>query len=211
MDQKNYNIALALAGILQASALVRDLARTGQVASEPFAASIQSLFKINARNVADVYAGEENLAYGMTCLKDVFSKENKQKDVDLNRYLISLLYLERRLARSQKTLALIGSRIEQAKTKADYFSPTHPNVIANLAEIYTDTLSKFRFRIQVLGESHYLTPPDNINKVRALLLAGIRSTVLWRQLGGSRWFIIFGRTKILAACEQYRTQHLQSI
>ena len=34
-------------------------------------------------------------------------------------------------------------------------------------------------------------------KVRATLLAGIRSAVLWRQSGGNRWQLIFGRRKII--------------
>ena len=77
--------------------------------------------------------------------------------------------------------------------QAEHFSTMHDNVMANLAGIYTDTLSTFNFRIHVTGNPIYLTNPVNTNKVRALLLAGIRSAVLWRQMGGSRWQLIFGR------------------
>ena len=34
------------------------------------------------------------------------------------------------------------------------------------------------------------------DRIRTLLLAGIRSAMLWRQLGGNKWQIIFGRGEI---------------
>ncbi len=39
-------------------------------------------------------------------------------------------------------------------------------------------------------------------KIRALLLAGIRSSVLWRQMGGSRLQFIFSRQKIKKTAEK---------
>ncbi|RLA21365.1 MAG: lysogenization regulator HflD, partial [Gammaproteobacteria bacterium] len=44
--------------------------------------------------------------------------------------------------------------------------------------------------------------PHNKNKIRALLLSGIRAALLWRQCGGSRWKIIFQRKKITNTCLQ---------
>jgi high frequency lysogenization protein len=53
----------------------------------------------------------------------------------------------------------------------------------------------------VSGENSYLESPDMANKVRALLLAGIRAAVLWRQCGGSRWQLLFKRRAIIKAAE----------
>ncbi|HSX19775.1 MAG TPA: DUF489 family protein, partial [Gammaproteobacteria bacterium] len=36
-----------------------------------------------------------------------------------------------------------------------------------------------------------------VNKIRTILLAGVRSAVLWRQLGGSRWQLTFGKKTLL--------------
>ncbi|MEK7758734.1 MAG: DUF489 family protein, partial [Pseudomonadota bacterium] len=41
-----------------------------------------------------------------------------------------------------------------------------------------------------------LSNPAIADKVRAALLAGIRSAVLWRQLGGRRWQLLFSRGKL---------------
>ena len=49
----------------------------------------------------------------------------------------------------------------------------------------------------VSGEPHILTNNHHANKIRALLLALMRSTVLWLQMGGSRWHLILQRNKII--------------
>jgi high frequency lysogenization protein len=49
----------------------------------------------------------------------------------------------------------------------------------------------------VHGDMRFLQQPSNAAKIRALLLAGIRSARLWRQLGGHRWQLVFSRGKLL--------------
>ena len=58
-------------------------------------------------------------------------------------------------------------------------------------------LSTFRFRIQVTGDVRHLQNPLVVHKIRAILLAGIRSALLWRQVGGKRWHFIVYRKKLL--------------
>ncbi|MDR6354241.1 CII-binding regulator of phage lambda lysogenization HflD [Pseudomonas psychrotolerans] len=74
---------------------------------------------------------------------------------------------------------------------------THENVIAACGGLYEDTLSTFKQRIQVHGEMRYLQQSATASRVRALLLAGIRSARLWRQLGGHRWQLVLNRRKLL--------------
>ena len=42
-----------------------------------------------------------------------------------------------------------------------------------------------------------LRDTDNQERIRALLLAGIRAVILWRQVGGRRRYLIFRRKEIL--------------
>ena len=44
----------------------------------------------------------------------------------------------------------------------------------------------------------YLTNPANQNRIRALLLAGVRAAILWRQSGGSRLTLLLRRKALLA-------------
>jgi high frequency lysogenization protein len=53
----------------------------------------------------------------------------------------------------------------------------------------------------VRGERSYLANLDNASRIRALLLAGIRAAVLWRQAGGNRWRLIVGRQALLRDVE----------
>ncbi len=47
------------------------------------------------------------------------------------------------------------------------------------------------------GEPALLKNAEVANRIRALLLAGIRAAVLWRQVGGSRLKLLFGRKRIV--------------
>ena len=65
-----------------------------------------------------------------------------------------------------------------------------------LGKLYQDTISKLPYRIQVQGKIELLRNDQIAMRIRALLLAGIRAAVLWHQLGGRRWHLIFYRKRI---------------
>lgn len=196
---------LALAGVFQAAALVKQLAKTGRAEETSFLASIRSIFKVEAATTLEIYEDTKQFALGLNELIRLFSNHKLPKDPEIARYVFSLLHLERKLSQQDAILAQIRHGIERAATQAQHFSPTHENVMANLASLYTDTLSTFSFRIHVTGEPLYLSQTPTINKVRALLLAGIRSAVLWQQLGGRRWQLLLNRTAILEAARRWLT------
>ncbi len=108
-----------------------------------------------------------------------------------------MLTLERQLDKRGDMLDLIGQRLDQVEQQVQHFGLVHENVIASFASIYQDTLSTFRQRIQVHGDMRHLQVSSNAARIRALLLAGIRSARLWRQLGGSRWQMVFSRRRLL--------------
>jgi len=74
-------------------------------------------------------------------------------------------------------------------------------MMAAISGIYQDTLSTMTFRIQVQGDSRLLQQSTISNQVRATLLTGIRAAMLWRQLGGKRWHLIFKRKALLNALD----------
>jgi high frequency lysogenization protein len=207
---------LALAGVFQAAALVNQLAKTGQGSNIYFSASINSLFKIDANDVPDVYGGVNNLRLGLEELVRLFTNQKihkDPKDSNMARYVLSLLHLERKLAKHPYMQKTIQIGLERANRQAAHFSITHENVMANLAGIYTDTLSTFKFRVYVTGEPTYLNQLQVMNKIRALLFAGIRSSFLWRQLGGRRWQLLISRLRMTEAATQYLQSlpHLEKI
>ncbi len=86
--------------------------------------------------------------------------------------------------------------ITRAQAQADHFGVMHENVLANLADLYHSTISTLQPRIMVVGDQQYLGAQNTVNKIRALLLAGIRGALLWRQCGGSRWKLLVFRKKL---------------
>jgi high frequency lysogenization protein len=79
----------------------------------------------------------------------------------------------------------------------EHFELLDEQMISNLASVYLDVISPIGPRIQVTGTPAVLQQTGNQHKVRALLLSGIRSAVLWRQVGGKRRHLIFGRKKMV--------------
>ncbi|AOY87404.1 lysogenization regulator HflD [Marinobacter salinus] len=198
MSRNIHDQTLALAGVFQAANLVQQLAHNGQCSEASLETCIRSLFATNPASTLDVYGGElTDIREGLVTLSSVLSKQSKQQDIEVLRYVLNLIHLESKLNKRPDMLDVIGSRIDQARHTASHFGYTHSNLISNLASIYADTISTFRLRIQVSGNPTVLQREENAAKVRALLLAGIRSAVLWRQTGGRRWQLIFSRKKVI--------------
>ncbi|MEA1081742.1 high frequency lysogenization protein HflD [Marinobacter qingdaonensis] len=198
---------LALAGVFQAANLVQQIAHNGQCSETSLETCIRSLFATNPASTLDVYGGElTDIREGLVTLASVLGQQSKQQDIEVLRYVLNLIHLESKLNRRSDMLEVIGSRIDQARHTASHFGFTHSNLISNLASVYTDTISTFRLRIQVSGNPSVLQRDENAAKVRALLLAGIRSTVLWRQTGGRRWQLIFSRRKVIERARQLAEQ-----
>jgi high frequency lysogenization protein len=77
----------------------------------------------------------------------------------------------------------------------------HPEAISRLGQLYADTISHLRPKVIVQGNPHYLQQPEVVAEIRALLLASLRSAVLWRQMGGSMWDFVFARRAMMQAIE----------
>lgn len=198
MSRSLHDQTLALAGVFQAAALVQQIAHSGQCAESSFETCMRSLFATQPETTLDVFGGElKDLREGLATLSSVLSQQSKQQDIEVLRYALNLINLSSKLRRNNDMLDVIGSRIDQARHTASHFGYSHGNLIANLASIYADTISTFRQRIQVTGEPTILQREENAAKVRALLLAGIRSAILWHQTGGRRWQLIFNRHKVI--------------
>jgi len=192
---------LALAGVFQSAELVRQIARQGMIEQTPFESSIGSILKIDADSIIDVYGGLSGLKLGLQQI--VVSKAISKKNLELMRYVRGILIVEKQLMKRPAMLTLVrqglGDVIEQAK----YHPIGDPHICSQLAQLYTQTLSTLPERIQVAGEPRFLQNPHNADKVRSLLLAGIRSAVLWKQKGGKRWHLLFSWAKITHVAETY--------
>lgn len=197
MSKNLKDITLALAGVVQATILVEQVAKTGYLQPDAYKCSIESLFDLNPVNTLAVYGGDpQNLRLGLEALRDMLQGQHKHQEA--MRYSLGALHLQKKLSSNKSMLEKVGTRMAQVAQQVEHFSSTHENVIGNLGQLYTETISTFRFRIQVMGDYNYLQQARIASQIRALLLASIRSAMLWRQLGGNRWQLLLQR-KALAA------------
>ncbi|WP_028920295.1 high frequency lysogenization protein HflD [Pseudoxanthomonas suwonensis] len=190
---------LALAGLAQALQQVRRIAETGQSETGAARPVLDSVFRIDAESTAAVYGGARALQPGLRTLDGYFS--SRDADPLLPRLALATLQLERRFASEPATLQAVGNGIAGIAPRAEELGSTHPDVLSALGTLYADTISHLRPRIMVQGNPHYLGQPGVVSEIRALLLAAVRSAMLWRQLGGSQWQFLFARRAMVQALQ----------
>ncbi|MEI8632874.1 high frequency lysogenization protein HflD [Vibrio sp. PP-XX7] len=190
-----YDRTIAFAGLCQSAALVQQVAKNGHCDTNAFETSIRAILNMNPSSTLDVFGCEANLQVGLECLTK--GLDSSPTGNDLTRYIISLMALERKLNARRDAMSQLGDRLEMLERQSAHFDIFDSQMISNIASVYLDVISPIGPRIHVTGTPSVLQQTINQHKVRALLLSGIRSTVLWRQVGGKRRHLIFGRKKIV--------------
>ena len=201
MDPRHHarNRAIAFAALVQAVYMVDGIARKGNVDADDFEACVHSVLATSTDDPEQAFGGLRRLHTGMHLGIRMLKGEQLAQAKAIVAYGAGLMRLERRLAANTGMLAKLAAGIERARSQADYFgSITHPSVIASLAGLYGDTVSTLSPRIIIHGKVDYLSQSANTDKVRTLLLAGIRAAHLWRRSGGARWRLLLGRRRLLA-------------
>lgn len=192
--------ALAFAGVCLAAVCVQQLARRGEVTpTDTIDVLINSLFSAEP-TTEGIYQPISGLRAGLKVLARQLDGA-ADKDVEQTRYVVGMLQLERRLTKNPQTERELVQAMEQISRQRHEFNFSDSDILANLARTYSDTISQMGPRIHIQGNPTYLTREPVQHKIRALLLAGIRSAEWWRGLGGKRRQIIFNRRQLLSATE----------
>jgi high frequency lysogenization protein len=182
---------IALAGLLQAVTLVRAIATRGGADAFAMQPNLASVFKIDADSPADVFGGIGNLRQGLETL--IAQLDDDRRDLAITRLAISVMRVVGKLSARRTMLGALRSGIETIARQTVGVEATNSLVTARLAHLYVDTISTLQPRIVVEGNPQYLRQEAQVAQIRALLLAAIRAGVLWRQLGGSQWRLLFRR------------------
>lgn len=186
---------LALAGLLQSIALVQQMANNGQANAAALGACIDSLFRFDADDTEQVYGGAASLREGLQRL--VAQLDGDGRDAAQTRIAMNLLHLERRFTAAGGVAEALRGELEAMAAQHAADGPTHPALLARLGDLYARRISPLGPRVMVQGNPVYLAQPDVVGEVRATLLAGLRSAVLWRQLGGSWWDLVLSRRRLV--------------
>lgn len=192
--------SIALAGMFQAVRLVQQTARGERRDAAATAVSISSILNTDPATTLDVYGDSCALIPGLEIVLSQLG--NKERDMELTGHVITLMHLERKLTRESGLMKELTRGIDRVKGEIESVDEGDSGIITALAELYKDTVSTLQPRIMVKGEENVLRHTDSKNMIRALLLAGMRAAVLWRQCGGSRIGLIFQRKQMLDCCRE---------
>jgi high frequency lysogenization protein len=199
MTMDVHSRVLALGGVLQTLKVVRQIADTGHADAALELCALDSVFRLEAPNADAVYDGAIHVRPGLILLRDYLT--NNSSDPALPKLGMTLLQIERRFVADRELPEQIRRGVLAISDKAERQGSAHPDVIAHLGKLYADSISQLRPKMIVQGNPHYLQQADIVAEIRALLLAGLRSAVLWRQMGGTLWDFAFSRGAMLRAVE----------
>lgn len=197
-----HNQALALAGAMHSCWLVRQLAREGHVDSGGLDCALGPVFVLDPPSVPAIYGSSGCWDAMLSVLRTQLDSGSGVRDIEVTRYTATLMHLERKLVRRRDLMDKLREDIEKARSQLDYFGLTHDSTVGRLAGIYSETVSTLRPQIMVQGNAAHLNDSRSANRIRALLLAAMRSIVLWRQCGGTRLRLIFQRNRLIRAASE---------
>jgi high frequency lysogenization protein len=192
---------LALAGLFQATELVRQAANHGTWSGYAASSSLQSLFKLEAGTTEEVYGGTSKVRLGIETMLAVLQGDNRY--TESLRYAVGLLQIERKFRRAGPVQEEVGRRLQNISTLGENLEQHEREDLQahDISGLYTDTISHLSPRIVVNGKPQYLKNERTVDWVRTLLLTGLRSAILWNQMGGGRFELMFGRKKIMREAE----------
>jgi len=191
---------LGLAGIVQSANAIVGIAKTGLVSQDTLVNSLHCIFVQKPDAISDVYRGTEDIKLGIELLMKLLFKFDLQQHGEIVRYVLAITALERTLSRRPDMSDTISNALPLIES-------TYPDeldtCIPSLANLYEGTLATLEPRIQISGNKRYLQNEINVQRIRALLLSGLRSAVLWHQLGGRRWHLLFSRSAMRRSLETF--------
>ena len=197
---------IALAGLVQAARMVDQVAKTGSYPAAFFEASLRSLFAFDAPTVDAVYGNIQGVKFGLRGVVDLLTDATNEDHVAMGAYVRGLLKLEDQFGKRPDLQEVVASRLGHVNFKAQHFSGDAVELAASISAIYQDTISRLPYRIKVKGNVQHLQQTKNADLVRTLLLAGLRSAHLWRQLGGRPRHFLFKGGKLAATASDLSRQ-----
>ena len=195
--------ALALGGLLQASYLVTGIARTGLVGQDSLRGSLETIFVTNPESTFDVYRTGDGVRTGLRLIQEILGDGEVATHGDTIRYALAVLGLEKKTRKMPEMMRSIGAGISGVLEYRNLheLGAADDAVIERLSRLYEQTAGTVEPRIRIMGLQRHLQNTLNTQRIRALLLAALRSAVLWQQLDGRLSQLVLGRRKLVKATE----------
>jgi high frequency lysogenization protein len=200
------NQTIALSGVFQAASLVDQLSTTGKINQSAFDCSFNSLFTFEAPTTIEVYGDLASIQGGLKALEVYLSGEGGKPTKAMTYYILTLLKIAKQLKKNVSMSSDIFKKLQTIDAQSSAFEFGRSNVTSKIGALYQETISTVSPRVIVKGEQSYLSNADTLAKIRTLLLAGIRSAILWNQIGGSQWRLLFTRASYVQSAQKLLDQ-----
>ena len=197
-----YNKTIALAGVQLCLTQVQKIAWTGDYSAADINTCLSSLFVRNPDNYAEVFGDIHQIQTGLQALKTSFTDKRDKEALERTRYMINLLLLAKKVQASDTLLQQIGTTLSLLEEAASDMNNQREYVVERLAQLYQNAISSMTPRVIVYGKTEILNQAQNAALIRSLLLAGLRSVILWYQAGGNQINLLLGKNKYVNTIDQ---------
>ena len=192
---------IALAGLYQSCQVVSNIAWNGEYKEKDMIPLINCIMQIDSSNTENIYIDISKLQTGLVYFRkqivgDIFTRSSETR-----RYIASLHQLADNLMSDKDCINKIQILLKELSFKSEAIEID--DKVTKLSDIYKKTLSTFEPRIVVNGENKYLINNIQASRIRTALFAGVRSIILWQQLGGSKLKLLLFKGKYSKQIDYY--------
>ena len=189
---------IALAGVIQASLQVQALARQGSASEQE--SLLKSICVLDAVNSQAIYGGLEGVHSGLSSISRGMLNSAQAADIEVLKYTMQIITLQNQLYKDQQLFNRFAVAVERLSAYAE------SEFVSACSDVYQEFISPLRPQIIVQGEEEHLQTDGVPQQVRAMLLAGVRSAVLWQQKGGGKFRLVWERTRMQNAARSLLAQ-----
>lgn len=192
-----------LAAIFQAAQLALQLSTRGHCEDIFLKAQIDSLFVFDPTHTEQIYQDQfRHLKLGLVSLELALKEPHKTLKGVMSKMVVSFFKLAKFILATPNAQKKIRTQLDRIHKQIQYFSDwQHPRVMENLSLLYLDIANSRHLRLKIVGQKKHLQDLALLNKIRAVLFSGARAAVLWYQLGGNIFWLVWHRKTLLKEIE----------
>lgn len=221
MASDYYSETIALAALFQTAAQIQRIARFGSIDEHSIAPLMRALVITSPNVIEDIYT-PKRLTVGLNQLvTSLYPKEAVQpQTAELIKVAFSIINLESSIEGQSKVMTLLDREVDKLRTDVLTIHPNYEDAADNVlvdydiikmySKLYSTLISTNFPKLVIYGEEAHLRRSEFQEMIRALLLAGVRASMLWHQVGGKRYSLMFRCKEIIENARQILAKIQQS-
>lgn len=199
MEKNFHHITAALGGACLCAKLVEEIALLGRTNDEQMRLMLGALIPQEHADFLSVFGNNfQNTHVGLKILRSELNNGSKE----ITRYWMNFIAIESRLRKTPEAMASLKRQVDRIPSFVSHYDLLSDETCAEFARIYRNNIRPVSPNFPIYGDRNLLEQEPIQNKIRSLLLAGVRFSVLWRQCGGTKWQLLFSKTAMLNAIDQ---------